>query len=808
MNKMRIFFFLLISTSSGLLIGQTKLQFIKAAEREFANKNYYGALEYFNTALEFDPNDPIMVYKAAESARQFNAYDQAAKKYAYLIDTLNDSAHPDAVFYLAMMKQNMGKYDEARLYYNRYITEFGTDEDIMTQRAKKEMSYLDYAQAVANNPKKNIKIERLGADVNTPFSEVSPLSVGSDFYFSSMKFVEQKPAFFPAKEVSKLLKSKDKASANLVNGAVNDRDLLVSNISISKDGKTAYYTVCSYINSSDIHCEIYKSTIDSNGELVNEVKLPDPINIPGSTATHPHITIDKNTGREILYFVSDRAEGVGGYDIWYSLLDTKFGFSQPINLKAVNTPLNEITPYYNTINDFLYFSAEGREGLGGYDIYKISKINDVYGATIGLGAPFNSSYHDIYYTESQDGSEVYLSSNREGAAYLDELHKSCCYDIYKLDVDKVELDLNALTYDKLTGRPLKGATVKIYDQTTNLLIDTIYSQNTNEHITALIEDRNYYVVATRPNYYPDTVVISTMGMDKTETIVKKMYLSTDMILLDAFTFTKIGNFPLDSVTVTIKDLTDPSKRNIVEFNPLNNEFNFMLDRGKEFQIFGTKDGYSEAIDNIDTRPYDKSALIRKDLFLDKFILQDLLPISLYFDNDSPDLNSKASTTKAVYGDLVQQYVNQKETYKVKYSKPLPDAEKARVKEEYEIFFEGDVRGGYDKFKRFTESLVHELEAGNKVELILKGFASPRADSKYNLALGQRRVNAVKNDLVNTNEALRYYFQNGQLELTDISFGKELAPEDVEGSISDERNSIYNLKAARERRVEILRAARN
>ena len=59
-----------------------------------------------------------------------------------------------------------------------------------------------------------------------------------------------------------------------------------------------------------------------------------------------------------------------------------------------------------------------------------------------------------------------------------------------------------------------------------------------------------------------------------------------------------------------------------------------------------------------------------------------------------------------------------------------------------------------------------------------------------------------------NEELKSYFLSGQLVITDISFGKELAPPDVDDNIKDERNSIYNLKAAKERRVEILRASRN
>ena len=255
-------------------------------------------------------------------------------------------------------------------------------------------------------------------------------------------------------------------------------------------------------------------------------------------------------------------------------------------------------------------------------------------------------------------------------------------------------------------------------------------------------------------------------------------------------------------------MSDSSVKEIVELNPLSNEFNFMLDRGKQYKIIARKEGYTDAVAFIDTRPYEKSGLLRQDMFLDKFVLQDLLPIALYFDNDLPDIASKSTVTKAKHGDLVTNYIDRKEIYKDKYAKPLGEDQRAEVKEAYEVFFEGDVKGGYDKFKLFINNLLQELEAGNKVELVLKGFASPRADAKYNLTLGQRRVNSVKNEMIFfDNDELKSYFLSGQLKITDISFGKELSPPDVPGNISDERNSIYNLKAAKERRVEILRASR-
>src|SRR5690606_20904210 len=197
------------------------------------------------------------------------------------------------------------------------------------------------------------------------------------------------------------------------------------------------------------------------------------------------------------------------------------------------------------------------------------------------------------------------------------------------------------------------------------------------------------------------------------------------------------------------------------------------------------------------------------LYLDKFILQDLLPIALFFDNDLPDRRSKSTTTNAVYGDLVDNYMNKKQEYIQRFTKPLQAESKKAATMEIDAFFEGNVMGGYEKLKLLIPRLLQELEAGNKVELIFKGFASPRAESKYNLALGQRRVNSVKNEMIFFgNSELNDYFLSGKLVITDISFGKELAPPDVESSLNDERNSIYSLKAAQERRVEILRARRN
>ncbi|MBK7634597.1 MAG: hypothetical protein IPJ13_10125 [Saprospiraceae bacterium] len=199
---------LLLPALSGRLDAQSpsKSQFIEAAEREFADKNYYAALIYYNEALEFDPVDKDILFKAAESARLFNSYSKAAEKYQYLVDSLNDNTMPLAIYWLGSMKQHMGKYEEARKYFDMYMSEYGGLDTFYTARAKKDIASIEYAATQTKNFKRNVSFEKLGDDINTTASEVAGHLFKDEFYFTSMRYKEEKPVLFPAREISKLLK--------------------------------------------------------------------------------------------------------------------------------------------------------------------------------------------------------------------------------------------------------------------------------------------------------------------------------------------------------------------------------------------------------------------------------------------------------------------------------------------------------------------------------------------------------------------------------------------------------------------------
>ena len=120
------------------------------------------------------------------------------------------------------------------------------------------------------------------------------------------------------------------------------------------------------------------------------------------------------------------------------------------------------------------------------------------------------------------------------------------------------------------------------------------------------------------------------------------------------------------------------------------------------------------------------------------------------------------------------------------------------------FFQEEVRTGYEQLNQLCALLAQRLAAKDTVEVFIKGFTSPRAESDYNLNLGKRRISSVRNHLFEWSDGiLAPYLNAGQLKVTEVSFGETTAKAGLSDDLKDERNSIYAPEAARERRVEIV-----
>lgn len=189
-------------------------------------------------------------------------------------------------------------------------------------------------------------------------------------------------------------------------------------------------------------------------------------------------------------------------------------------------------------------------------------------------------------------------------------------------------------------------------------------------------------------------------------------------------------------------------------------------------------------------------------------LEDFLPLALYFDNDEPDKRTRRTSTKKTYEETYLRYYKAKSTYLREFTTDLEEDNQAEAELAVETFFEDKVKKGYDFLFRFSEILLERLEAGEEVEIFIKGYTSPRAKSDYNLSLGKRRISSLRNHFdTYKNGIFLPYLEKNQLKVTERSFGETEASTEVSDALEDTRNSIYSPDAARERRVEIVEIKR-
>lgn len=185
-------------------------------------------------------------------------------------------------------------------------------------------------------------------------------------------------------------------------------------------------------------------------------------------------------------------------------------------------------------------------------------------------------------------------------------------------------------------------------------------------------------------------------------------------------------------------------------------------------------------------------------------LMDFNGLPLYFDNDEPDKRTRRTSTKKTYEETAQAYLDRQREYRERFAGNTDGAKAEAAEQQIDDFFEAEIRRGYDRLGQLCDVLLSRLESGEAIEVLIKGFTSPRAESDYNLNLGKRRISSVRNHFeLWSDGVLQPYLRAGKLKITETSFGETTARAGISDRLADERNSIYHPDAARERRVEIV-----
>lgn len=137
----------------------------------------------------------------------------------------------------------------------------------------------------------------------------------------------------------------------------------------------------------DDYCKIMWS-IKDNGRWLEPIEPF--IMEPGFNYMHPAL-IENDS---VMIFSSNLTGGEGAYDLFYSLLEEE-GWSTPEPMPSrLNTMGNESFPTVD--GDTLYFSSDYHPGLGGLDIFKtVLNRNGEWSSPINMKKPINSGSDDF-----------------------------------------------------------------------------------------------------------------------------------------------------------------------------------------------------------------------------------------------------------------------------------------------------------------------------------------------------------------------------------------------------------------------------
>ncbi len=500
----------------------------------------YSAVRYYGAYLQKKPKDIKMTYHLGSLEESTRNYSKALEYYTLAFEADNE-LYINALYDRARMLKMLGRYEEAKSEFDRYL-KLGkkTTERDAKKMATAEMLGCDTAMMLMKKPVQ-VAVQNLGKEVNKPHVEFSPIPVSKDeIIFGSLAEEELKYYELTEAKPKRKYYVATRENGKWVNhgemdGPFNSEQTHLGNGAFSPDGNRFYFTKCEENWKMEVVCHLWVAKRNQRGWDA-PVKLNAEVNPDGYSATQPTVGVESKRNREVIYFVSNRPDGYGGDDIWYTIFDAKKGtYSVPRNAgKSVNTPRQEATPFYFEKDRKLFYSTDGRSGLGGYDIYYSRGELKEWTPATNAGYPINSNVDDLSYSLSSDGDNGFIVSNRKGGNQL--LHETCCDDIYEfyktnpvnLFVKGVVAEFKGdepqstnLSYWDLYSKPtVAGAKVNIYvtENGQEVFLRSVETNDKGEYIIPLEQNLDYRLVVAKEGYLNNEVKLSTQGYVMSDTL--------------------------------------------------------------------------------------------------------------------------------------------------------------------------------------------------------------------------------------------------------------------------------------------------
>ena len=281
---------------------------------------------------------------------------------------------------------------------------------------------------------------------------------------------------------------------------------------ITGNGKTLY-TVRDDNDNGNIYVSYYKNEKWSKMKRLNK-------NI-NSSDWESHVSITKD-GRT-LFFTSDRPGGYGGLDVYKSEFDEDDNdWGEAVNLgPTINSVYDEETPYIINDGKILYFSSQGHYGMGGFDIFYSSLLdNGKWTSPMNLGYPLNTVGNDLFYLPRHNGEYAIFPLNGNDRGFNQQ------NDIYKIKVpvpgnDSTEIEFKGIVSIEDNNWPMySGAQVTIINNENNDTLEYLDINLETGAYSTIISAGSFKVVYFAPGYEPRVEYL----------LIPKIFAKTEFVL--------------------------------------------------------------------------------------------------------------------------------------------------------------------------------------------------------------------------------------------------------------------------------------
>lgn len=496
----------------------------------------------------------------------------------------------------------------------------------------------------------SIEINKLDERINSEFDDYAPVFTidGSEIYFTSKRPIngskKSRKNIHEKVYLSKYdFNTKQWKQAIPMNDTINFSKVSNSAIGISNDGQILL---------------LFGSTNEETGDVfISQLEgkqwtFPKSIESPINSEYHETSACFSPDGKTI-YFVSDRENGQGKRDIWFSLLDENGNWGQPVNIgENINSKFDEEAVFMHPNGNTLYFSSKGHGSIGGYDVFYSVFEDENWSKPKPAPGKINTIGDDLFFTLKADESLGYYSTN----------NTSKRKDIYEIKFSALEstpIKSNVIVVkgevsDFETNNPLE-ASISIYDSLTKQTIREIKSNSASgKFMISLPTNQSYSLIVKEKNHqdYTDYLVIN--DFDQREELVLNIKL-------------KGQNITQEPLRVNYK------KTDITKYGGNDGKIDLTIDGGLKPYSFNWSNGSKEQnIHNLQKGTYvcnvsDKSGnyvnisveLTEPNLIIQKVQSIDTSNLSFthYFDYNESNLTIHDSELKAFLFNIENQFKN-------------------------------------------------------------------------------------------------------------------------------------------------------